>query len=493
MKKSAFTLLMALLLSSTVLSPLSANENDTKQLVLGAPVPLHFFGSSIENEATSEIFGIIPPCSASIALSYNSIPCIKSLQYRSKSSENWLDARLEMATLESLVETGTVQSNLNLQLTETRWKDNRWYLHGGSSSLWSAPIKTESGSGQGIRYLIEATAVSSVKPKTFSLTLVPVEITSDFSNNLSDIRKSAFRRLPFPEEIEYQISIKQSQSMQPLQYVSSRTKDADILNTAGQKVAVPEFVFRGFPQTHSVLSSNPMSCSDPLMEKVLGNRCATYKAPLIKIYPWDRSIIGFLEGDVIDAFNETSTIDEWSFQGGQDTSLIIDFVEGCGYSNVFSLVSTNAPVYHINPPRWDKSERTLSVKIANTHVNAASDLQMGYFWIALRLSSAVCMWGIESKSPSASVEVISEEGKAQQVSSSSIKIDSARDSIVISLAGFTYSSPEIKIRLSDTTNSPEVPKKIKGKPSKITCVKGKKIMKLTTYNLKCPAGYKRVK
>jgi hypothetical protein len=121
------------------------------------------------------------------------------------------------------------------------------------------------------------------------------------------------------------------------------------------------------------------------------------------------------------------------------------------------------------------------VKIANTHLTADSQLQRGFFSIQLRLSSAACMWGIDRKSVTASVEIISEGGEVQSVASSSIKIDEAADQVSINLSGFTFSSPTIKIRLAESKSK-------KG----ITCVKGKQRIKVTSAKGRCPAGFKRI-
>jgi hypothetical protein len=479
-RSGAIVLLLAIF--TLLLTPVSASDGVERKLILGAATPLHFFGNSFTNQVDLEsLFGIIPPCTPSSPMNYTDLPCIRALQYRSKTSEKWLDAKFTQRSLTPFVELRATEQSVGSELNEVRGSDGRWRLNGGSASIWEAPLIAGGALETNRLFIVEATVASRVLPKTFSLSLVPVEIAAELTNDLSDVRRSLFRRTAFPEGYEFQIVIKQSQRMQPLQFVTSRTKNAKLVSTAGPKVALPEFIFSGEPSLHSVLETDPLKCSDPLLVKTLGSQCNAATGERWKVYPWDRSIIDFLNSSAIENFREKSTVSDWSFQGGQDTSLIFDLIQGCSYTNVFSLTATNAPAYHINPPRWDKTDSSLSVKIANTHLTADSQLQRGFFSIQLRLSSAACMWGIDRKSVTASVEIISESGEVQNVASSSIKIDEAADQVSINLSGFTFSSPTIKIRLAKKTSK-----------KAITCVKGKQRIKLTSAQGRCPAGFKRI-
>ncbi len=493
MRSKFLALTLALLISSGLQSPVYPNQEISKELILGAPIPINFFGNSLSENSTADVFGILPPCTPEMASSYKKEPCISRFQYREISTSQWLDATLELSSLESLVETKTVAANFNPIFADTKWTDNRWYLNGGSSSLWTTKSRRSESADNQQRFLIEATLGPVSSAKRFSVSLVPIEMTTIPTHELSSVRKSRLTRVPFPKDFEYQIAIKQGQSMQPLQYVTSRTKDPEIINTAGTKVTVPELIFRGKAQSHSVLSTGSLNCENDLIVKVLGDRCEGKSENQVKIFPWDRAILGFLNDNIVDSLKESSTVEEWTFQGGQDFPLIKDFVLGCGYTNVFSLVSTNAPIYHINPPRWDKDERTLAMKIANTHLNAKSEIQLGYFSISLRLSSAACMWGIDKKSATASVEVVHEDGVTQKVSTSSIKVDEIADTVAINLSGFTFSSPEIKIRMMGELASEQIStKRIKGKFVTISCRKGKVVKKVTSKSPSCPEGFRKL-
>lgn len=471
--------------------PASASDETDKKLILGSPTPLLFFGNPVSDLIDPEnVFGIVSPCTASTPMSYSDLPCIRALQYRTKGSEKWLDAKISQRSLEPLVELTPGDLSNGGELRETRGSDNRWYLNSGSSSLWETPPIAGDVSTNHRIFIIEATVASRVLPKTFSLSLIPVEITTELSNDLSDVRRSFFRRVPFPENQEFQILIKESQRMQPLQFVTSRTKNANLVRTIRPGNSL-DIIFSGEPSSHSILESDVKTCSDPLIIKVMGSTCALVPGDNWKVYPWDRAIIDFLSEDYIENFREKSTVSDWSFQGGQDAGLIIDFIQGCSYSNVFSLTTTNAPVYHINPPRWDKADSSLSVKIANTHLKADSQLQRGFFSIKLKLSSAACMWGIDRNNVAASVEILSENGVVQNVAASSIKIDEEADQVSINLSGFTFSSPTIKIKLFENISKSKVASTPASSKKKITCGKGKQRLKIAAAK-GCPSGFKRI-
>jgi hypothetical protein len=67
-------------------------------------------------------------------------------------------------------------------------------------------------------------------------------------------------------------------------------------------------------------------------------------------------------------------------------------------------------------------------------------------------------------------------------------------------AGFTFSTPKIKVKLSQEVSAPApaasptpsaVAKPIAAKKTSITCIKGKTTKKVTAVNPKCPTGYKK--
>jgi hypothetical protein len=69
-------------------------------------------------------------------------------------------------------------------------------------------------------------------------------------------------------------------------------------------------------------------------------------------------------------------------------------------------------------------------------------------------------------------------------------------------AGFTFSTPKIKVKLSQEVAAPTptpspsatpttVAKPAAAKKTSITCVKGRTSKKITAVNPKCPSGYKK--
>ena len=65
--------------------------------------------------------------------------------------------------------------------------------------------------------------------------------------------------------------------------------------------------------------------------------------------------------------------------------------------------------------------------------------------------------------------------------------------IYFKVAGFTFSTPQIKVKLITSKGEQTPSAIIKPTPVKktITCVKGKITKKVTALTPKCPAGYKK--
>jgi hypothetical protein len=57
------------------------------------------------------------------------------------------------------------------------------------------------------------------------------------------------------------------------------------------------------------------------------------------------------------------------------------------------------------------------------------------------------------------------------------------------IAGFGYSAPSIRIKMSKNAIGPAQPMALK--KTTITCVKGKTTKKITAINPNCPSGYKK--
>ena len=152
-------------------------------------------------------------------------------------------------------------------------------------------------------------------------------------------------------------------------------------------------------------------------------------------------------------------------------------------SKLQGLVTTNAPTYLPNPPAFENDE--LAYKVAGAHHLADGvTLFKGSYDLVLRSEFARCLYGFTSAPIRAKVSVVSTDGSTQNIATESLREDAARQWLYLSARNFTFSSPTIKVKLTQ-----DAPKPIAKKT--ITCVKGKATKKVTGTNPTCPKGYKK--
>ena len=109
------------------------------------------------------------------------------------------------------------------------------------------------------------------------------------------------------------------------------------------------------------------------------------------------------------------------------------------------------------------------------------------------LASIKCLYGKSNLPPSATISIVYEK-EVTTVATVSLKSDSGW--ILFSANAFHYSSPTIKVKLSQeeplTSSSKQAvaAKKTVVKVKTIYCVKGKLSKKVSGSNPKCPKGFK---
>jgi hypothetical protein len=172
-------------------------------------------------------------------------------------------------------------------------------------------------------------------------------------------------------------------------------------------------------------------------------------------------------------------------------------VRGKGFTGV---IGTNAVVYSDGPPKFDKIEQSLNYTVGASHLDSKGEIFRGYYQLNLRSDVARCLYGFGSAPIQAKIEVSSSDGNPTLATT----VISENDGwLKMTAAGFTFSTPSIKVKLSQ--DSPEIVASPAPAPSKnptttkpaaakktvIVCMKGKTVKKVTAVNPKCPAGYKK--
>ena len=169
-------------------------------------------------------------------------------------------------------------------------------------------------------------------------------------------------------------------------------------------------------------------------------------------------------------------------------------VRGKGFTGV---IGTNAVVYSDGPPKFDKAEQSLNYTVGASHLDSKGELFKGYYQLNLRSDVARCLYGFGSAPIQAKIEVSSSDGTP---SVATTIINESDGWLKMTAAGFTFSTPQIKVKLSQDQTAPQASasptpaastKSAAVKKSSITCVKGKTTKKVTSINPKCPTGYKK--
>lgn len=161
------------------------------------------------------------------------------------------------------------------------------------------------------------------------------------------------------------------------------------------------------------------------------------------------------------------------------------------------MVSTNSTQYLAGPPSFNAGTGELEYKVAGPHLMPNGELSRGTYDLSLKADFARCLYGISGTAVRATVSIISESGTA--VNAVTV-VNEKNGWLNFAARGFTYSSPTIKVKLSQAeevkptptpTPSATATAKPVAKKTTITCVKGKTSKKVTAIAPKCPSGFKK--
>jgi hypothetical protein len=159
------------------------------------------------------------------------------------------------------------------------------------------------------------------------------------------------------------------------------------------------------------------------------------------------------------------------------------------------VVTTNALTYSSGPPTFNKETGALEYKVASPHFESGGKVALGSYDLAVKSDVARCIYGFSSAPISATISILSESGE-QKVATTIV--NERNGWLYLSAKGFTFSSPTIKVKLTQepvaaavAAATPAPTTAPTAKSSTITCIKGKTTKKVTAINPKCPSGYKR--
>jgi len=177
---------------------------------------------------------------------------------------------------------------------------------------------------------------------------------------------------------------------------------------------------------------------------------------------------------------------QWSIRSansGNDQS-------GC-YGNKLELsgiVATNSNFFVSGPPEFNKEENSLDYKVASPHFLPNGEVFKGTYNLVMKSSVARCIYGFTNAPVSASVSIVAADGTTQIATTA---LGEKNGWLYLSASGFTFSSPTVRVKLTQDKAGPMATATVPAKKNTITCVKGKTSKKITAVNAKCPAGYKK--
>jgi hypothetical protein len=161
------------------------------------------------------------------------------------------------------------------------------------------------------------------------------------------------------------------------------------------------------------------------------------------------------------------------------------FVKGNGFAGV---VSTNAAQYLDGPPSFDKNEGVLDYKVAAPHLTSSGDVFKGTYDLVMSSAVARCIYGFSQAPIGATISIVSDTGEPNIATTLVREKDGFLN---LAAYNFTFSSPTVRVKLTQEKVIPKASVTVPARKSSITCVKGKTSKKVTAVNPTCPKGYKK--
>lgn len=172
----------------------------------------------------------------------------------------------------------------------------------------------------------------------------------------------------------------------------------------------------------------------------------------------------------------------WTFRSIQQGNL----GQGCvnDSKTLNGLVSTNSNMYVAEPPTFNKSDLTLDYKVTSPHYLPDGSVFKGTYNLVINSEFARCIYGFTKAPVAATVSILSANGTEQVATT---VLSEKNGWLRLSASNFTFSSPTIKVRLTQQ-GAPKAAKKYS-----IYCQnKAGHKQEFNGVNPKCPKGYKKV-
>ncbi len=465
--------------------------------------PATYFGATTTKGPDNVWTTVFQPCSTDIK-EY----CIESAAWRKLGSSNWISASVTdwKPNPSDPVLAGTTSS----QLSETQYRD--FFIHpvtglprGGYAKVWNFPGATHGG---GDNYTVTASVYyyKNVNPdsltQTFAMEIKPVKFDKLMPSGGNWWPFSYGTAYNFPTNVEYQAKVRMGKFKEQVGgWFNGRILDPTI--TLDEST----ITLSGTPTRVLTAHTGPISCENRKLTAAFAEKCAKRDPSLA-----GSTYVGtaILNSSIENMLAPSTFYPNGPFAYWEPLMKPIGFtsewnavtwgINGSGNCTMepgkIALVSSNATLYSAFPPAWDAAEQTLAYQVGSLHLDHKGEIHKGHFNLAVPKNFAKCLWGENILNAKATVAVTNSDG-ANNVATSALTQDDQM--IYFKVAGFTFSTPRIKVKLETSKVAPTpsvtpapTPKVIPiAKKTTISCNKGKITKKVTGVSPKCPAGYKK--
>jgi hypothetical protein len=456
------------------------------------------FSSILEYPESSQYTAILPVCQED-PLS----PCLANLEVSTNQGATW--SKDDGSTSYAAKNFG---KNTSLQPGQFSAVTKNWPANpatllpaGANNKVFTIPGAKHAGGNQ---YLVQTvvngtSALKGVNARASSLdiTIFPIKVYSAPAPNTCSIWLDyCFEIFEFPTNVKFRVTL----DLKYLSEIFSGWFQTRMFDSSVNQPSTTSYSFEGFP----VVVSNAQANFYRPFDEVLVNQFEDARTGITKYgQPYKlvladsnspTSIANWIKYEK--AIGNKAVYDStiWhvvSYSTSQQ-KYIYQGMNGCltNKSGVLGYVSTNSTVYDVSAPNWDDSSKSLSFKVASPTFDAQGDKNSGVYELAIQKDVAKCIWGDALVNPKATIEVLDDFGSKQIATT---VFTQKGNWIYFRAYGFHYSTPSIKVKLSQNTEVAVTPTAAPAPVKKIsiTCIKGKTTKKVTAINPKCPTGFKK--
>ena len=451
------------------------------------------FSGFIDYKTSIDYIAVLPNCVDDLTH-----PCVKSIEASIDNGKTWVLPTSSKTYAAKVFDVSKYPAGSYVEQTKNWIGDEKTLLPSGAdSSVFTFPKASHFG---GAEYLLQpilegVSSTQSAKASRLSLSIIPVKTyPAPNPNNCSLWVTTCFDLYNFKSDVKFRVVL-------DLKYLASTFSgwfQSRIQNSEIAQLGSTEFSFSGSAMT---VSSVLAEFNKPYPEALILAYPNLKTGLILDTYPYKlQQVFSNTNAGIKEWINNEKSIPTkarwessiWSATSYSTSSsgYIYTQMNGCLQTSkgMLGQVSTNATVYTISAPLWDKETDSLSFTVAAPTFESDGDKKQGLYDLVLREDIAKCLWGKDLTNVSAKIEILNADGSTQ-IATTTFKTSNGY--VYFRAAGFHYSVPKIKVSLLESVAKPTPSPKVPAPKTTIKCVKGKLIKKVTAVSPKCPTGYKK--